>query len=610
MLADGFQEGGCNAAKAQFQKILLNCKSRCSQFFTDMSTIDDPESAFQVLRVISAGGKICETLDFEVLDHAALLLRSESPEVRQTACEAMEKIGHASSWYMDFILPLLTDTVPQVRLAAVRALGSFGVVSRDVAANKVAQLLKDPDDMVRCAALEALGSMQSVEHVAAMEHSLDDASPTVVASCCTALGKLGDKGEGKAGEIARKLDDKQTRHAALEALLLFGSAAAGKYAYEIVTSCLADPDVTTRRAAIKAVGQLSEAILANESALQRIIDQLQDQEAYARSAAALALGNLASRASAPVVKRFGNEILTLLTDDEEDQSWLAINLGGGLSRLPASLRKPKCAACVAFSLWEDYAFITITHMEKIAPLLSDKDWEVRQHALEALASMGDPVKEEASKVAALLKDNAFQVRAKACEALGKLRIASEVGSLLEVLKDLSPTVRASAVAALGNMGEEAVAPDDSKDASRNLHRICKLLDDSSSIVRAAAARSLGRLGSNAQCYAGILAGLLNSDTDCDVRCACLEALANMDKYGAAYSEDVADCLDDPSAPIRLSAVMSLAKMGAEAEPHAIKLKTLLRDSERQVAEAAQQAISSLEVRILSNFDEGEVGYDE
>jgi len=88
----------------------------------------------------------------------ASLLKDENPEVRRTAVESLGKIGDSSAVHS--VLPLLTDPVPLVRVAAARALGQSAAISNEAVLAALTRALEDPDERVKQTAAMAIGELE------------------------------------------------------------------------------------------------------------------------------------------------------------------------------------------------------------------------------------------------------------------------------------------------------------------------------------------------------------------------------------------------------------------------------------------------------------------
>merc|ERR1712079_254739 len=100
--------------------------------------------------------------------------------------------------------------------------------------------------------------------------------------------------------------------------------------------------------------------------------------------------------------------------------------------------------------------------------------------------------------------------------------------MVDLFEDPHQSVRAAALIGTSKAGEdsgEEIAP-----------KICKFLSEESAVIRSAAVQALGQFGDYGRCYAGVLAELLQTDQDDNVRCEVLGALGKFGPHGAAFVE--------------------------------------------------------------------------
>jgi len=218
-------------------------------------------------------------------------------------------------------------------------------------------------------------------------------------------------------------------------------------------------------------------------------------------------------------------------------------------------------------------------------MLEEEDWEVRSCGLDALLQIGEKSNLDGAKVAPLLEDEVYLIRAKACDVLGVLKASECVDQIVDLFEDNHASVRTSALVAAGaagiDLGEE-IAP-----------KIYKFLNDENVSVRASAAEALGQLGDVGKCYAGVLAEILQTDSDYNVRCAILGALAKFGPYGGAFLDEITDCLNDPDPPVRVAALNALGQLGEEALECGPVIESCISDGNMEVANAAREALAAI-----------------
>lgn len=507
----------------------------------------------------------------------AAMLHHGSPEVQAAACYALSNMGKASLGYIKEIASLGTSDDANVRYAVASSLGGFGKEALVTAEQVLQGMVRDEDELVRIVAIIALGEVQAISKARLMADLLNDSSLQVVAAAIQALGLLGQDGEDHADNIAKHFDNDQTRYAAVVAFSNFSESSVSKYANTIIEKCLTDPDLMTRQAASVAIGNMAESVLSDSANVDKIVDLLSDTDPAVRCAAAAALGNMGEKA-----KDHADKLLSLLDDQDEDLSWLHLQMGGGSGRALPSSRLPRAAALVALGQMgaEDQA-------EQIATKLTDDVWEVRLCALDALQQFTatDASRDLSNVIAEALNDDVFMVRAKACEVIGTLKCEDQATRLAEKFEDSTPAVRTEALMALAQM------PDAAGECSSEVFSV--LNKDTVTNVRAAAIHCLGSMGEIGQSYASIIASFL-WDPDTNVRASTCEALGKLDAYGAAFAEEVSTCLSDGSPTVRAASAKSLGRMGEAGRQYLGQMQALQDEEDDSVREAAKNAVIALD----------------
>jgi len=476
-------------------------------------------------------------------DCVAGYVNNASPDVAAAAMSALGTMGPYGAEHSTLIGQKLqlTSESSQVQVAALNSLAQFGKLSASLQSDIVGYM-EDTDEQVRCAAICAAGNIGAEGQVDRLGRFLGDPSPHVVAAACQSLGALGIAGATHADEIVRKLDDDFVRHAAIAALADFGESVVAKNLNVIIEKCLPDRDGITRMTAVTALGSAANALLNSTGSLQRLKELLESQDPGIRCAAALTVGKLGPDAAA----KFAEALEPLLEDAEEDDSWLSLNMGGGSARPEAAARKPKAAAVLALGTLR-----STRHVQTIAGMLKDPDYEVNLSALEALQALGETGCEFSQDVSELLDDDVYLVRAKAAQTLGVMKAEDDIGKLPELFEDKAPSVRIAALDAMAELGEEG---------SEHSNEVFICLGDKVGAVRMAALRCLGCMGEAGRCYAGVIARML-TDSDAGVRAATCETLGKLGPRGAAFADEIAMCLQDQADFVRESAAAALGSMG-------------------------------------------------
>ena len=112
-------------------------------------------------------------------------------EARRAASEALVNIGSPA---ISPLIDALKDNNPDVRWAAIRALGKLGDPS---AVKPIIKALRDEDSGVRKTAAEALGKIGDARATVALIAAVDDEDWSVRQAAVESLGKVGQlKGRG------------------------------------------------------------------------------------------------------------------------------------------------------------------------------------------------------------------------------------------------------------------------------------------------------------------------------------------------------------------------------------------------------------------------------
>jgi HEAT repeat protein len=204
--------------------------------------------------------------------------RRRSPWRRALACEMLGRIGTPRC--VPVLLERLEDRRPEVRVAAVRALGDIG--SADAVPALRAAFLEGRaaptnvvSDALRRIGGEAVGPT--------FERGVASPDPIVRVSACFGLGATAAGHGGAVNRLAEVLgsdSDARVRSAAASAL---GLAGGGNAPAELVAAA-SDPDDRVRRSAVKALGRFDDPAVAG--LLDDCTDD-EDREVAIRSAEAL-----------------------------------------------------------------------------------------------------------------------------------------------------------------------------------------------------------------------------------------------------------------------------------------------------------------------------------
>jgi HEAT repeat protein len=317
---------------------------------------------------------------------------------------------------------------------------------------------------------------------------------------------------------------------------------------------LAADDASVRAHAVAGVGVLAKNL---GKSVPDLLTALNDPKAEVREAAADALGNMGplAKAAFPVL---ANAAKTETGKAVRDKCVDAMNkIGaprpGDLSDFLASLKDPRsglrAAAAQAIGMIGPDAKNAGPPLEKA---LADPSTDVRISAAQALWNTKSKSAKDLTPIAVIcLQDNDSGVRSRAATALGSFQIGDNevLDALQTALGDSSGKVRVQAAYALGNIGLAA---------KKALPKLVEALNDSEVKVRLVAAQALWVLDKQTQ-GVGVLA----------------EALKN------------------PDAEIRISAAMSLARIGKEAKSAVPALALALSDRDKVVRAHVAEALYNI-----------------
>jgi len=502
-----------------------------------LATTDMP-SLITTLRGIAAAGEGVAA-EMGYADYVAKFVGHQDPEVRAAAIDALGGMGSIGAAYAGTVADQLTHTSCAVRVAACQALGNFGADAENFTFRLSSLVAEDLEARVQAAAIPVLAGLGS--NVEVIKTALESDHAEVAGAACEALGALGELSQES---VTEKLASAPTSLSALRALSAMGQKAYVSCLDEVVARGLKNQDAAFRAEAITIIGNLAEAAVLDPTCGE-IKECVTSPITGVRAAAALAFAAMGETAAAHV-----GVLDALLIDADEDTSGLSLVIGTGARRAPAHCRKPKCAALFAIGRMRALSSLSPNSLALLKSSFNDTDWEVRLCLLEMLACFRK-ARHFRSAVANLLDDKAFPVRAKAIACLGNWSSGENCGDIVNALKDTAPDVREAAATALSMLGE--VAHDYS-------HEVYKLFNDKSAAVRCTAIKCLASMGDLGQNYAPVIATMMNED-DVGVRVAAIEALGGMGVNGAAFLEDIGDHLYLGAAAERSAAQMAMAKLG-------------------------------------------------
>ena len=222
--------------------------------------------------------------------------RRSSPWRRALACEMLGTIGSPSS--VPVLLERLKDRRPEVRMAAVRALGD---IRSDEAIPALSEAFLErsvaPTNVVNDA-LRKIGG----DSAPAFEQGMASTDPIVRVSSCFGLSGIAESHGGAVNRLAVVLasdPEARVRAAAAHALGIVGG---GNAPPELVAATV-DREVNVRRSAVKALGSFDDSA-TSEALADRTEDE--DREVALRAAEALVALTRRPRAAAAAGARIAS----------------------------------------------------------------------------------------------------------------------------------------------------------------------------------------------------------------------------------------------------------------------------------------------------------------
>jgi len=208
------------------------------------------------------------------------------------------------------------------------------------------------------------------------------------------------------------------------------------------------------------------------------------------------------------------------------------------------------------------ASVALADVRQSIVSLSDRNWQVREAAAEALGDSESADKAVVSALTAALEDPDSRVRRSAADALGSIgeKARAALPALVDAFDDIDPGVVAAAAHATGQMGTRA---------SKATDDLTALLGHKDARVREAASAALGNLGRRALKSAFDLNGKLN-DPDPAVRAAAAVSLGQLGPRSDASITDLLRLLGDEDDGVRGAASGALVGMGRKAVPSLVR----------------------------------------
>ena len=489
---------------------------------------------------------------------------------------------------VEAVFRLVSDRSPEVRRAAVKALGSWHCHQEGTLPVLIAAL-KDEDAGVRRAAAYDLGYWYEGAGAAgarALGGALGDGDREVSLEAIEALSRIGVWAAGAIGDIAGLAEgaDDELAGKACEVIVSLGPRAAG--AVPALVRELQRAEAGRRARAARVLGRLGPAA---KDALGPLITAARDRDEAAASAAVVALGTVGpgSQACAQLVAR-------LAEDGRKDVRCAAIRTAGSFG----AESKPMVPALLKL-LADDDKEVRSAALEGLAravPVAEDRAAIVRELAVRldgkpedgdaAAQAIQDMGRFAVEGLAAALADprGSAQRRARILNLLTEIPGAAEaLPAVRPLLSDPDKDVRAAAVSVWLKAG-----PRD--DECRAV--LVKALEDGEPVVVYRAARRLDQLSCFSDAAAPhLVSALKRAGTDK----ACREILKHAMYSATPRSEEaaavVAADLDAEDWRERYWTLELLARMGPALKGQLPRLAAAMEDKNGSVAWKAAEAVA-------------------
>ena len=431
---------------------------------------------------------------------------------------------------VEILASYLLDARPAVREAAARGLGETQRVS--AFEPLVKQLAHESSDL-RGACIHGLGTLGDRRAIGPLL-TLASEDPQFNLRACDALVKLGERAVPQLINVAEEAEPGQM----LIAVMALGRLRDSR-ALEVLATRTTHPLHTLRSHAVEALGVLGES-----KGIRYLVRSLQDPHVSVRIQAAIALRKLAD-------KRACDALMHALHDPDDDvreQAAAALATCGDQAAIPALIE-----------------------------LLHSKQTSLCLMAAESLGKLG--AEPAVPHLCAMLQQDrggeSKPVRLKILDALRRLKPATAVPVLTQLLQDPAAEIRERAVETLGHIGEVSVVVE--------LEKL--LREDKSEEVRSACAKALGEIGDPES--AQVLEEAL--DDTVQVR---IKAVIALGQIGNAASLLVLTALLRDMLPeLRYHASQALAEIGDQRSLRPIEVLAL--DADPMVSRGAFKALQKM-----------------
>ena len=367
---------------------------------------------------IDAIRRLCEIADSAAVGAMDVLLDDQTTDVRKLVISSFEKIG--GERVLDLLAGMLKDPDEKIRREAAKALGIF---KAEKSVEPLISLLADGSEtmFVKAEVQKALCTIDEPAFGPLLQ-SLASESAELRKRAAETLAMMGDN---RALPHVLKLAedaDERVRAIAVETLGFMGTDSV-----EPLLALLSDTNVTIRRRAVIALGQIGD-----KRATKPLVAMLKDKDVYTKGYAARALGILGDVSA-----------IEPLIDSLYECNWDAAK---ALEQIGKDAFQPLTRALYFDKLSARTraadVLLNVGGKDVIEPMieaLNSESWGIRITAIDILSRVDD--ERVFSILLDALKDDYWNVRKVAVEALGRLGNKRAIEPMKEMLNDEDEIVR-------------------------------------------------------------------------------------------------------------------------------------------------------------------------
>jgi HEAT repeat protein len=504
------------------------------------------------LRAIDTLGEQGETTP-EAVAALSILLKDRSAIIRAHAAHALSHFGAAARPAVEALAPLIVDPDLNVQREAIRAWTRIHP-GPNVSVPVLGKVLKDADPAVRSAALHLLAEAGRAA-VPALVQALKNEKAGLWA--CLVLAEIGPDAADAVPALTDALTTNkrpEIRREAALALASIGPASAS--AVPVLAGFLSDQDTSISSAAAYALGRigpeakaavplLGKGVEGSDPFLQAVsvwaLVKIEPQN-EARKQKAVALLTVALKSQQPRLRAVAARSLADLHPDPETVLPAIVEALGGGDR-----ESVNHALAALASLGEPAvpAMIVALKQEELRPALAS-----------ILGHLGPPAKAAAPALVEIVKtDKSVRTRCEALIALGAINAAEAVPVAIACLNDPHEKICYSACYALGRLGPKAIA---------SKFELQKKLSDPDEFIALAAAWALSQIDPLCSQVAEksvplLIKGL--SDSEPRVRREAAAALRNIGPLAKDAIPALKMATNDKDEPVRDMAAAALKAIG-------------------------------------------------